>query len=712
MSNVTFRINYVSIEGFKAFTTPQKFDFEGRNVFLFGPNGFGKTSIIEAIRWCLFGLASRQGEIVKNQFYGGNCIVQIGLRAPDGIWTMQRRLRASGGESDLTVRDPSGVERNLEDVFPQLSRIGPREGTHVIYAAQQPSHRRPEADITDFGYVVYRYLGLEEVPRLAEVLAELSEDWTVQETEICRDVEELGDLFSERISEVDKELNQITSSPPWGDTTTPTNEHTRARVEQLIIDAADLGAPCSKDELDGLLPQEKVYEVETAIRTFFKGERTDVSQRLQELSNRYEDAELTLTDADKASRQIEELSPKVQALREKLETTLDGSSLDEMESSLQQTEGGFEAAQSRMDAVRASLKYLDIVGDALGQELCPTCDTGFQPGELVSVLQTLSSSGDNETEELLRRRDALREQILACKQLSEQIEACEAQTASQQKVLTTNLEHGESAFGLASPVTLASLRDYFESVHKSHRDLVHLSGSRAEALKDWDTRIENLRREVMFHRLRSRKSRLQILRDVRYTDLHDSLRDLSDLRNIADETRRLLNTHLRERLQEDLPPVGEEMTEVYLRLTGNPTFDSISIRQGEGPNGSLTLELRVSSTLGSGSWSVGQGILNGQALNAIQLVPYFVFSRYQDSPLLDLLLLDDPTQAFDTSKIKLLLEELSKATSHATLFVASHEEDRFLPVLKDYFSADDVKAYRAIGIGEDGPRFEDVSISV
>ena len=107
-----------------------------------------------------------------------------------------------------------------------------------------------------------------------------------------------------------------------------------------------------------------------------------------------------------------------------------------------------------------------------------------------------------------------------------------------------------------------------------------------------------------------------------------------------------------------------------------------------------------------------QGIPNGQALNAIQLVPYFVFSRYQDSPLLDLLLLDDPTQAFDTSKIKLLLEELSKATSHATLFVATHEEDRFLPVLKDHFSADDVKAYRAISIGEDGPRFEDVSIPV
>ena len=200
--------------------------------------------------------------------------------------------------------------------------------------------------------------------------------------------------------------------------------------------------------------------------------------------------------------------------------------------------------------------------------------------------------------------------------------------------------------------------------------------------------------------------------DKRYKDIHEDLKDLVDLRDIADKTRGLLNAELHERLQKVLPPVAQEMTDVYLRLTGSPTFDSISIRQGENADGSMTLDLRVSSSRGPGSWGVEQGILNGQALNAIQLVPYFVFSRYQDSPLLDLLLLDDPTQAFDTKKIQLLLTELSGAASHATLFVATHEEDRFLPVLKDFFGSGSVKAYRAVGIGEDGPQFEDVPIDL
>ena len=69
------------------------------------------------------------------------------------------------------------------------------------------------------------------------------------------------------------------------------------------------------------------------------------------------------------------------------------------------------------------------------------------------------------------------------------------------------------------------------------------------------------------------------------------------------------------------------------RLTGSPDFDSIGIRQGENTDGSMSLDLRVSSSRGPGTWGVEQGLLNGQALNAIQLVPYFVFSRYQVEPI-------------------------------------------------------------------------------
>ena len=715
MPNATFRIESVSIEGFKAFSTQQTFHFEGRTVFLFGPNGFGKTSVVEAIRWCLFGLGSRGGGIVKNQFYQGPCIVQMTLRASDGLWTMQRRLRPTSnepGRSVETIRDPSGKERNLEDVLPQLSRIGHRDGAHVIYAAQQPSNRRPEANITDFSYVVYRYLGLEEVPRLSDVLNELSKAWTTQEKEIGESVEKLGDSFSKRIAEVDESLTRITSAPPWGTALTPTNADTREKIDLLAGDAENLGAQCSKDAFSNFPLRQKLYEIDTAVQAFLSGELEGVSQGLTERSNQLKNAQSLLEKSESTAHQITTQSQTAETLKQEFEAVLNGSSIGELKNTLQRLEGDLETAQLKLAVVRSSLSYLEAVGDGSEHEMCPTCDAGFQPGQLKTQLQDLEAKGDYRTKEILGQRDQLRDRISTAKRFRVQLEALETQLVDQRNDLTKTLELAESTFGLPSPPTIEALREHVAEICKGYQELQSAKESQTEASITWKARINNANREVRFHELRSLKERLQRLYNERYEDLHDNLRDLGGLRDIADETRMLLNTQLYQRLQKALPPVAQEMTDVFLRLTGNPTFDSISIQQGENTDGSMTLELRVSSSRGPGSWAVDRGILNGQALNTIHLVPYFVFSRYQDDPLLDLLLLDDPTQAFDTNKIQLLLTELADAASHATLFVATHEEDRFLPAVKEFFGSDNVKAFRAVGISEDGPRFEDVPIDL
>jgi chromosome segregation ATPase len=52
MALASYRITDIFVEGFRGFTTPQSLSFEGRNVFVFGPNGYGKSSVIEAVHWC------------------------------------------------------------------------------------------------------------------------------------------------------------------------------------------------------------------------------------------------------------------------------------------------------------------------------------------------------------------------------------------------------------------------------------------------------------------------------------------------------------------------------------------------------------------------------------------------------------------------------------------------------------------------------------
>ena len=83
-------------------------------------------------------------------------------------------------------------------------------------------------------------------------------------------------------------------------------------------------------------------------------------------------------------------------------------------------------------------------------------------------------------------------------------------------------------------------------------------------------------------------------------------------------------------------------------------------------------------------------VLNGQASKALHLVPYFVFSRFQPDVLeLDLLLIDDPSESFDTSHVALLVEELRIASEHAQLIAASHEQEKFSPHLSAHFGQDE-----------------------
>ena len=287
-----------------------------------------------------------------------------------------------------------------------------------------------------------------------------------------------------------------------------------------------------------------------------------------------------------------------------------------------------------------------------------------------------------------------------------------------QSALDDTLDQARERLERPSLSSVDSIGLYVEELERNVKDIESAVESQDEATKTWAARVEILRHELRFHRLRHLKERLQFLFDQSYEALRSDLKDLGDYRDITGQLRTRLNDQLDDRLRQALPPIAQEMTEVYLRLTESPTFDSISIQHQRDTYDSsnrfrsMALDLRVSSSRGAGTWGVEDGILNGQALNAIQLVPYFVFSRYQEGPLLDLLLLDDPTQAFDTRKIELLLKELSEATSHATLLVATHEEDRFLPLLNQYFAPDETRAFRTVGLDEQGPRLEDVPITL
>jgi hypothetical protein len=167
--------------------------------------------------------------------------------------------------------------------------------------------------------------------------------------------------------------------------------------------------------------------------------------------------------------------------------------------------------------------------------------------------------------------------------------------------------------------------------------------------------------------------------------------NLKTLCTSVSKIREALNGGFGRELDKALPNVEKEMADVYLRLTDQKSFTLVHVNRGiltpRGPE----LTLVVGSEQNPGHWYDPEQVLNGQSKSAVRLLPYFVFSSQEDfhRPL-DFLLVDDPSESFDTGHIGLLLDLLYESTAHAQLMVATHEESEFLPLIKQRYETDKV----------------------
>jgi len=257
--------------------------------------------------------------------------------------------------------------------------------------------------------------------------------------------------------------------------------------------------------------------------------------------------------------------------------------------------------------------------------------------------------------------------------------------------------------------TSEKVESILERLEKEEEELERSLESKEGYRRNWERKIEKVKEEMRFHRLRKRKEKLEMRLEVGLSPVEESYGELVEFRESLEDTRDALYSELKRVLEDALPPISEMMTEVYKHLTNQLSFDIIKLRLEE-QDGSFSpkLMVRVASSDEPDLLLDPEQVLNGQALSALRLVPYFVFSRFQrDRWGLDLLLLDDPTQSFDTQRIELLLKELGAASAHAQVIVSTHEEDRFRPLLPKFFKEEDVTIVNVKGFDRiEGPRFD------
>ncbi|MBL8331187.1 MAG: chromosome segregation protein SMC [Rubrivivax sp.] len=153
------RLNQIKLAGFKSFAEPTTFQLPGQRVGVVGPNGCGKSNIMDAVRWVLgeSKASELRGESMQDVIFNGS-----GNRKP-----------ASRASVELVFDNADARAGGQWNSFAEIAvkRVLTRDGTSSYYINNQPVRRRDVQDVflgTGLGPRAYAIIGQGTISRIIE----------------------------------------------------------------------------------------------------------------------------------------------------------------------------------------------------------------------------------------------------------------------------------------------------------------------------------------------------------------------------------------------------------------------------------------------------------------------------------------------------------------------------------------------------------------
>ena len=153
------RLNSIKLSGFKSFAEPTNFLLPGQLVGVVGPNGCGKSNIMDAVRWVLgeSKASELRGESMQDVIFNGTTT----------------RKQASRSSVELIFDNADHRAGGQWSQFAEIAvkRVLTRDGTSSYYINNQPVRRRDVQDVflgTGLGPRAYAIIGQGTISRIIE----------------------------------------------------------------------------------------------------------------------------------------------------------------------------------------------------------------------------------------------------------------------------------------------------------------------------------------------------------------------------------------------------------------------------------------------------------------------------------------------------------------------------------------------------------------
>ncbi len=394
------RLTSIKLSGFKSFAEPTNFMLPGQLVGVVGPNGCGKSNIMDAVRWVLgeSKASELRGESMQDVIFNGTTTRKPASRASVELVFDNADHRAGGQWSQFAEI--------------AVKRVLTRDGTSSYYINNQPVRRRDVQDVflgTGLGPRAYAIIGQGTISRIIESKPE----------ELRLFLEEAAGVskYKERRRETENRL---------GDT-----RENLTRVEDIL---RELNA-----NLEKLEKQAEVAQQYNALQS----QATLKQQQLWYLRRAESEADQgkVKADADKAANDLESRVADLRRIESELETIRQAHYA--AGDHVNQAQGQLYEASAEVGRLEAEIRFVvegrQRVEQRLAQLAEQTGQWAARKDDAAAEMQTLGEQGEHAGEQAALLAAQVEEQGLQLPELEDALRQAQGR-ANEQRTLVAQVQ--------------------------------------------------------------------------------------------------------------------------------------------------------------------------------------------------------------------------------------------------------------------------------
>ncbi|HWM63267.1 MAG TPA: AAA family ATPase [Solirubrobacterales bacterium] len=681
------RLEQISVSGFRGFNRECQVPIGANVVILKGPNGSGKTSLIDAIQWLLLGDISRfRGAVLKkgedyisNRYAGGPPFVAAELSGDQGPVRVSRRgigdamqLQVEGHELPDLLEDDAQAWLD-ETMGAEFVETKPTELLRRHLLQQDEMREFLQADTNERYEFVASLTGMERLTSLDNQL-----------TSELKSTRQAARDLQTRVEEAESELASANVD----------RADTRQLLEERTVPADFEGAA---KRAAALLSSKEAPTDPTQLSDTLSARSGEILEELEGLEENRRRRQL----ADQQARESGADASQLAELRAKVDTL--GSEERQARERLVKAEEGLAAARITADKAQqlAALAFEQIEG------ACPVCGQEHNYDETRARLERLLQ-GAPELAEEIAAVDAAGAEVagIAAGLADARSRLAELETAAERHAeAERSIEHLEAERKKAQE----RLKALVDAPTKGSEEALEESATTRRA--EIDTALTHLRRGLERELGNRRTARRVTALDEQVGELQarlDELRkELSAQRTRvkrAEEVRKNLGRHINAVMGKATNSSTELINEIYRRLDVHPTFQEFGFHtQRHYETGHLRPWVYDRRRGRDGN---ALHVLSAAQLNSLAICLFLALNLESRSGL-STAILDDPVQSLDDVNLLSLADVLRTVRSKRQVIVSTHDEilaELLIRKLRPLRSEDATVVVTIDQWGESGPR--------